>query len=450
MCMMNEEEKNRRAAEKWEGAEAMKKESVVKAALLGLGTVGSGVYKLVERQKEQLPAKTGMQLEIAKILVHDMKKERPGVRRELLTDSFEEILKDSDIQIVIEVVGGIEPAKRMIMDALKAGKNVVTANKDLIAAHGRELLNTAEEHHVDLLFEASVAGGIPIINPLKECLAGNEILSVMGIVNGTTNYILTKMTEEGMDFDEALKRAQELGYAEADPTSDIEGHDAGRKVAILASIAFHSKVTFKDVYVEGITRITSRDIAYAEEFGNVIKLLGIARNEGGEIEAAVYPMMLPKDHPLASVRDSFNAVFVQGDAVGDTMFYGRGAGELPTASAVMADVLRILRNIRCGCNGRIGCTCYRNLPMKPIEESQHKYYVRMLVENRPGVLAQITGTLAEQGVSIEKVVQKVFRDNKAEVVIITEKIQERYVKNALDEFRRSPVIYDISNILREY
>lgn len=428
----------------------MKKGNVVKAALLGLGTVGGGVYKLVSRQKEQIASKTGLELEIVKILVHDIKKERQGVSRELITDSFEEILNDPEIQIVIEVMGGIEPARRMLLEAMKAGKNVVTANKDLVAAHGRQLLDMAGSHRVDLLFEASVAGGIPIINPLKECLAGNEITDIMGIVNGTTNYILTKMTEEGMDFSDALKKAQELGYAEADPTSDIEGYDAGRKVAILASIGFHSKVTFKDVYVEGITRITSRDIEYAEEFNSVIKLLGVAKNTGDGIEAAVYPMMLPKEHPLASVRDSFNAVFIHGDAVGDTMFYGRGAGELPTASAVMGDVIRILRNIRCGCTGRVGCTCYRDLPIRPVTKSHHKYYVRMLVENKPGVMALITSTLAGQGVSIEKIVQKIFRDKRAEIVIITEEIQECYVKNALDEFRRSPVIYDISNIIREY
>ena len=263
-----------------------------------------------------------------------------------MTDKWEDIIQNDEIEIVIEVMGGIEPAKTMILEALNAGKNVVTANKDLVAEYGRELLDAAEKNRVDFLFEAAVAGGIPIIRPLKQCLAANEIDEVIGIVNGTTNYILTKMFEEGMDFQEALDQATVLGYAEADPTADIEGLDAGRKVAIMASIAFHSRVTFSDVYTEGITKISARDIAYAKEFGSVIKVLGVAHNTEGGIEVAVHPMILPKEHPLASVRESFNAVFVHGDAVDDVMFYGRGAGEFPTASAVMGDVIDVVRDIQ--------------------------------------------------------------------------------------------------------
>ena len=250
----------------------------------------------------------------------------------MLTSQWDEIINDPEIEIVIELMGGINPAKEYILSALKAGKHVVSANKDLIAVHGHELLDAAHESKVDFLFEAAVAGGIPIIRPLKQCLAGNHMTEVMGIVNGTTNFILTKMTQEGMEFKDALALATELGYAEADPTADIEGLDAGRKVAILASVAFNSRVVFDDVYIEGITKITAKDIKYAEAMGCTIKLLGVAKNTESGIEVRVHPMLIPSDHPLATVNDSFNAVFVHGDAVDDAMFYGRGAGEFPTAS----------------------------------------------------------------------------------------------------------------------
>lgn len=268
-------------------------------------------------------------------------KKREGIDSSLLTDNWQEIIEDEEIEIVIEVIGGIEPAKTMILEALRAGKHVVTANKDLIAQQGRELLNAAEESGADFLFEASVAGGIPIIRPLKQCLAANELTDVVGIVNGTTNYILTKMFEENVSFESALVKAKELGYAEADPTADIEGLDAGRKVAIMASIAFHTRVVFEDVHTEGITEITEKDVAYAKDLDCVIKLLGVAHDTEEGIEVGVYPMILKKEHPLASVRDSFNAVFVHGDAVDDAMFYGRGAGEFPTASAVVGDVIDV-------------------------------------------------------------------------------------------------------------
>ena len=379
----------------------------VKVALLGLGTIGSGVYKLIERQQEEMSSKAGASIEIAAILVHNLGKEREGVDRTLLTDRWEDIINNEEIQIVIELMGGIEPARTMILEALKAGKNVVTANKDLVAEYGGELLDTAAEKGVDFLFEAAVGGGIPIIRPMKQCLAVNEIDEVMGIVNGTTNYILTKMFEEGMDFDEALAQATELGYAEADPTADVEGLDAGRKIAILASIAFHSRIGFSDVYTEGITRITARDIAYARELGCVIKLLGIARNTPEGIETAVYPMLLPQHHPLASVRDSFNAIFVHGDAVDDAMFYGRGAGQLPTASAVMGDVIDVVRNLGYHCTGRINCTCYRDTPVKPFEQMKNLFFVRMQVENKPGVLAGIASIFGSHKVSISQVVQKI-------------------------------------------
>ena len=297
----------------------------IQIGLLGLGTVGTGVYKVIGRRGEEMEPQVGARLEIKRILVHNMKKERHGIDQRLLTDQWEDIVKDKDIDIIIEVMGGMEPAKSMILEALAAGKHVVSANKDLIAEHGEELLEAAQKSGTDFLFEAAVAGGIPIIRPLKQCLAGNEIDEVIGIVNGTTNFILTKMFEEGMDFQEALDMATELGYAEADPTADVEGLDAGRKVAIMASAAFRSRVVFSDVYTEGITKITAKDVAYAKEFDSLIKLLGVARNTAQGIEVGVYPMIIDRNHPLAAVRDSFNAVFVHGDAVGDTMFYGRGA-----------------------------------------------------------------------------------------------------------------------------
>lgn len=422
----------------------------IKVALLGVGTVGTGVYKLIQRRADVMVRTIGAEMEVSKILVHNLNKQREGIDASLLTDNWQEIVNDPEIQIIVEVMGGIEPARTMILEALHAGKHVVTANKDLLAAHGKELLDAAEEKHCDLLFEAAVAGGIPIIRPLKQCLAGNEINEVIGIVNGTTNYILTKMFEENMSFEEALAKATELGYAEADPTADVEGLDAGRKVAIMASIAFHSRVIFDDVYTEGITKITSDDIAYAKEFDSVIKLLGVAHNTEGGIEVGVYPMLLNKEHPLASVRDSFNAVFVHGDAVDDAMFYGRGAGELPTASAVMGDIIDVARNIAYGCNGRISCTCYRETPIKKFDEVENKFFLRMQVKNQPGVLASIATVFGSHGVSIARVVQKHIKGDLAELVIVTDKVREDYLKNALEQLRDIENIFEISSVIREY
>ena len=422
----------------------------IKIGLLGLGTVGTGVYKLIRMRSDVMEQTVGAQLEIKKILVHNKNKKREGVDESILTDDWKEIIEDEEIQIIIEVIGGMEPAKTMIMEALRAGKNVVSANKDLIAEEGRELFDAAREYGKDFLFEAAVAGGIPIIRPLKQCLAANEISDVLGIVNGTTNYILTKMFEDGMEFDDALKRAQELGYAEADPTADVEGLDAGRKVAIMASIAFHSRVVFSDVYTEGITKITAADIAYAKEFDSVIKLLGVARNAVDGIEVGVYPVMLSKDHPLASVRESFNAVFIHGDAVDDAMFYGRGAGEMPTASAVAGDVIDVARDLAYDCTGRISCTCYRQIPVKDFGEVQNKFFLRMQVKNRPGVLAQIAQVFGGHKVSIARVVQKNVHPDRAELVIVTEKVKERHMKDATEELKQMESIYEISSVIREY
>ena len=425
----------------------MNQERVVKAGLLGFGTVGSGVYKLVERQKDEMALKAGAGLEIQKILVHNMNKKREGVDQSLLTDKWEDIMNDDEIEIVIEVMGGIEPARTMILEALHAGKNVVTANKDLVATHGHELLEAAEESGVDFLFEAAVAGAIPIIRPLKQCLAANEIQEVIGIVNGTTNFILTKMIEEGMDFDDALALATELGYAEADPTADIEGLDAGRKVAILASVAFNSRVVFDDVYIEGITKITAKDIKYAKEMGCDIKLLGVAKNTEEGIEAYVCPMLIPSSHPLASVNDSYNAVFVNGDAVENAMFYGRGAGELPTASAVVGDLFDIARNIKANCCARIGCTCYKELPVKKMADTYNRYFMRLIVEDRCGVLAEMTAVFAKYGVSVAQIIQKAAR---AEVVVITAKVREGDFRTAMEELSGRSSVRKVSSMLRVY
>ena len=428
----------------------MSKYKEIKVALLGAGTVGGGVYKLVERRAAEMPDKVGAELKITKVLVKNLQKKREGIPSEVLTDDWEGIIHDPEISIVIELMGGVEPARTYILQALEAGKNVVTANKDLLAEHGQELMEAAERNHRDLCFEAAVGGGIPIIRPLKECLAGNEITEVMGIVNGTPNYILTKMTQEGWNFDDALKEAQRLGFAEADPTADVEGLDAGRKMAILASIAFHSRVTFKDVDVKGITKITAKDIRYAKEFGYTLKLLGVARNEEGKMEVGVSPMMIPSTHPLANVNDSFNAVFVHGDAVDDAMFQGRGAGEFPTASAVVGDLISVARDMQYDCCGRIGCSCYKNLSMKPAGEARHKYFLRLIVEDRTGILAGVAGVLGNNGVSINQVIQKPAVNGVAELVVITDKVETRHLNDAMMIFGEMSMIREVASVIRVY
>lgn len=424
----------------------------IQAALLGLGTVGGGTYKVLQTQKEEMENKLGAVVEIKRILVRNLEKAAQKVDDpSVLTDSWEKILEDPEIQIVIELIGGIEPARTYILAALRAGKHVVTANKDLLAEHGKELMDTAKEMGCDLLFEAAVGGGIPIIRPLKQCLAGNRIQEVMGIVNGTTNFILTKMTQEGMEFQEALDEATRLGYAESDPTADIQGLDAGRKMAILASIAFNSRVTFSDVATEGITKITAKDIQYARELGCVIKLLGMAKNTPDGIEVGVSPMLIPQSHPLAAVNDSYNAIFVVGDAVQDAMFFGRGAGEMPTASAVVGDVFDVVRNIMHGCCGRISCTCYKELPIKRPEAVKNKYFVRMRVENRCGVLAGIAQVFAGNRVSISQMIQtQVKADGQAELVFITDQVEAQYFQDSLTVLKSMSMVYKIPTVIRVY
>lgn len=320
----------------------------------------------------------------------------------------------------------------------------------MLAEHGKELLDTAAKYGCDLMFEAAVAGGIPIIRPMKQCLAGNDISEIMGIVNGTTNFILTKMSEEGMSYQEALKKAKELGYAEADPTADVEGYDAGRKIAIMASIAFHSRVTFFDVYIEGITKITEKDIAYAKELGMRIKLLGVAKHIEEGIEVKVHPMLLSKEHPLANVSDSFNAVFVHGDALDDAMFMGRGAGALPTASAVVGDLIDVVRNMKFHCNGRIGCSCYKEVPVKKIEETSSKFFMRLQVKDKPGALAGVANVLGNSGVSIAQVVQKAGDGSFAELVVITDVVQEGSFMDAITILEGMSMVKEISSVVRVY
>ncbi|HIX28399.1 MAG TPA: homoserine dehydrogenase [Candidatus Blautia stercoravium] len=424
---------------------------IIHAALLGLGTVGTGVYKVLKSQEEEMEQKIGAAVAIKKILVRNLKKAAAKLQEpELLTDSWQEILEDESIDIIIEVMGGIHPAKEYITAALSAGKHVVTANKDLVASFGGELLDCAAEHHCDFLFEASVAGGIPIIRPLKQCLAGNHISEVVGIVNGTTNFILTKMTQEHMEFADALALATRLGYAEADPTADIQGYDAGRKVAIMASIAFNSRVTFEDVATEGITHISSKDIRYAKELGCVIKLLGVAKNAENGIEVKVQPMLVPEGHPLASVNDSFNAVFVHGDAVDDAMFYGRGAGELPTASAIVGDVFDIVRNILFQCTGRISCTCYKELPIKKQEETKSRFFLRLHVDDKPGVLAGIASVLGNYNVSIAQMIQKHRKEDFAEIVVVTSEVREGNFHDAMLIIEGMEAVHKISSVIRVY
>jgi homoserine dehydrogenase len=423
---------------------------MINVGLLGCGTVGSGVVKLLDQNQEIITKRTGDTIRLKSVLEKDIEKCLAlGLNEEMVVADFSKIVDDKEIDIVVELIGGIEPAFNYIKEAMKKGKHVVTANKDLIAVKGEELFKTAKENNVDFYFEASVAGGIPIIFPLKQSLAGNKIKEVIGILNGTTNYILTKMTKQGCNFDETLIEAQELGYAEADPSSDVCGLDAARKIAILASIAFNNRVTLDKVYVEGITSITAADIKYAGELGYVIKLLAITKeDEEGQIQARVHPAFLPKNHPLANVNDVFNAVFVKGDAVGEIMHYGRGAGQMPTASAVVGDLVEVSRNIIQNINARIGCTCFDEKPVLSINDLEVEFYIRMNVIDRPGVLAGIAGVFGNNSVSIATVLQKTSKQGKAELILITHKVMEQNLRNALSLLDGMSIVHEINNVIR--
>ncbi|MDD4171125.1 MAG: homoserine dehydrogenase [Syntrophomonas sp.] len=422
---------------------------MIRVGLLGCGTVGGGVVKLLTKNRTTIAAKTGSEIIITRVLEKDKQKcIQLGLAEEMITDRIEDIINDDSIDIVVELIGGIEPALSFIIAAMNKGKHVVTANKDLIAVKGKELFATAELNKVDFYFEASVAGGIPIVYPLKQSLAGNHIEEVIGILNGTTNYILTKMTQEGRDYHEVLREAQDLGYAESDPTADVGGLDAARKIAILSSIAFNSRVTLDDVYVEGITDITPQDIRYARELGYVVKLLAIAKEVEGKIQARVHPAFIPIKHPLANVNDVFNAVFVRGDAVGEIMHYGRGAGEMPTASSVAGDIIEIGRNMAFNISARIGCTCYDEKAILPIGELIAQYYIRMTVTDRPGVLAGIAGVFGNNDVSIATVVQKTNTDNMAELILITHSVREKDLQDSLTILKGMNIVSKINNVIR--
>ncbi|MDD3925362.1 MAG: homoserine dehydrogenase [bacterium] len=420
----------------------------INIGILGLGTVGCGTAELLQRNAELISRRVGADIRIAAVVDLDLERPRPvSFPPEIMTTDARKVIADPDIDIIVEVIGGVHPAREFIMEALRQGKNVVTANKELIAKHGSEILDLAGELGRDFLFEASVGGGIPIIGPLKSSLVANRVEKILGIVNGTTNYILTKMSTEGLDFADVLQEAQAMGYAEADPTSDVEGYDSAYKLAILSAIAFNTRINISDIYCEGIRGISSKDIAYAAELGYVIKLLAVARPFNGQVEARVHPAMIPADHPLAAVNDVFNAVFLRGDGVGDLMFYGRGAGSLPTGSAIIGDVIESARNIINCANGRISCTCFDKLSIRPISDIELKYYLRMQVADEPGVLASLAGVLGDHAVSISSVVQKSGGDT-AELVIITHEVAEKNIQAAIDVLSERDYVREVSSLIR--
>ena len=416
----------------------------IKIALLGAGTVGSGVIQALSMNADIIAGRSGAYIEIKKILVRDAKKQRPEVNGILLTDNFDEILDDEEISIVVEVMGGLSPARDYMLRSMAAGKHVVTANKDVIAQHLSELYTAANENTVDFLYEASVGGGIPIIKPLKECLTANKISEIMGVINGTTNYMLTKMTEKHISYDAVLRRAQEKGYAEANPSADVDGLDAARKAAILASLAFDTVIEFEDVSVEGISHITEDDIEYGLNLGYVIKLLAVGRNTDDGIDVRVHPVFLPKTHPLASVNGVFNAVFVRGDVIGDAMFYGRGAGALPTASAVVADIIEVVRDIVSGTTGRMKYRIGERKKLCPVEKTRSSYYLRLVVADEPGVLGEIATTFGRAKVSLKSVIQARWtEDGDAEIVAVTHVVTHAAASAAAEALRALPVVREV-------
>lgn len=365
----------------------------VKVGLVGTGTVGGGCIDILHNHKEDFLRHYGIDIELVRVCSREPEQAEAHGVADIFTEDFNDIINDPEIDIVIELIGGTGIAKQVILDALNAGKNVVTANKAVMATSGEEIMALAEEKGVELAFEASVGGGIPIIGPLKHSLIANEISAVMGIVNGTTNYMLTRMGEDGMSYDEALAEAQAKGFAEADPTADVDGHDAAAKIAILASIAFNSRVVMDDVYTEGIRRISPVDLAMADTMGYAVKLVAHAHRTDHGIDVRVHPTMIPLDHQLAKVNGVYNAIYVIGDAVGETMFFGEGAGAGPAASAVMGDVLEVARHLQLGVKPIVGCTCTDNIPVISVEELQTKYYLRFLVEDRAGVWQHVQTSL---------------------------------------------------------
>ena len=425
-------------------------DSVVRVALLGGGTVGSQVARLMADSAEDLQARVGAPLELVAVAVRDLSKPRPGIPTDLLTDDPFSVVKREDVDIVVEVMGGIDPTKELLETALRNGASVITANKALLSEHGATLHEIAYENGVDLFYEAAVAGAIPLLRPLRESLAGDQVQRVLGIVNGTTNYILTKMDEEGADYADVLAEAQRLGYAEADPTADVEGHDAAAKAAILATLAFHSSVTLSDVYCEGISSVTLRDIEAAKDLGFVIKLLAVAERtpDGHGVVTRVHPAMVARSHPLASVRDAFNAVFVEAESAGQMMFYGRGAGGEPTASAVLGDLVTAARNRRAGAAGQAQ-SVYAGLQPRPIGEAVTRYTVNLDVADRPGVLAQIATCFGDHDVSIQTVRQDTDEETgRAALLIRTHAATEAALSATVTALRDLDSVNEVVAVMR--
>jgi homoserine dehydrogenase len=422
-------------------------ERTIRVGMLGCGTVGSAVVRMMHEHADDIAMRAGCRLEVTRVAVRDVVRDRElPLSSAVFTDDVGSIVDDPDVDIVCELIGGLEPARSIVLQAFAAGKPVVTGNKELLANAGKEVFDAADAADRDLFFEAAVAGGVPLIRSLKESLAGDRVTRMLGIVNGTTNYILTQMSQRSWSFDEALAEAQRLGYAEADPTADVEGSDAAAKCAILASIAFNSRVVASDVYREGIASVTAQDIADAARMGYVVKLLAIAELDEGEVSARVHPAMIPVAHPLAAVHDAFNAVFIEGARVGQLMLYGPGAGGDATATAVVGDLISAARNLVTGGRG-MGCTCALERRIRPMDDTRGQYYLNLHVADRPGVLAEIAGDFGHNGVSIERVWQEGFGDE-ATLVFITHRAQEGALQKTLQELRESTAVRAVSSVLR--
>lgn len=406
----------------------------VKVGLVGTGTVGGGCLDILRNHKEEFKRHFGIDIELTRVCSRQPEVAESYGLSDIFTTDFHEVIEDPEVDLVIELIGGTTFAKEVVIGALQSGKSVVTANKALMASCGEEVMSLAEEKGVEIAFEASVGGAIPIIVPLKHSLIANRIDSIMGIVNGTTNYMLTRMDEDGMSYEDALKEAQERGFAEADPTADVDGLDAAAKIAILASIAFNSRVTMNQVFTEGIRRISPVDLAMAHEMGYAVKLLAHAYRSDGGIDVRVHPTMIPESHQLATVNGVFNAIYTVGDAAGENMFFGEGAGAGPAASAVMGDVLEVARHLQMGIKPIVGCTCTDELPILSVEDLHTKYYIRFVVADRSGVLASAADIFAKYDVSVKTVTQRgnAARDD-VDLVFVTHTAEERNVRKAIDD-----------------
>ena len=419
---------------------------VLRVALLGCGVVGTQVARLLAEQADDLAVRTGARLELAGIAVRRMSHPRPGVDPALLTTDAMGLATRPDVDIVIEVIGGIEPARALLMAAMESGKSVVTANKALLAEHGEQVHAASRAFGTDLYYEAAVAGAIPILRPLRESLAGDAVRRVLGIVNGTTNFILDRMDSSGADFGDSLEEAQSLGFAEADPTADVEGFDAAAKAAILAGLAFHTRVTAADVHREGITEVTAADIASAKTLRRTVKLLAICERSDSGVSVRVHPAMIPRSHPLAGVREAYNAVFVEAEAAGRLMFYGAGAGGVPTASAVLGDVVAVARNRIAGTRGPDAST-YARLPALPMGEAMTRYHVALDVADRPGVLARVAETYARHEVSI-KAVRQEGRGEDAQLVIVTHIAPDAALSRCVTELEMMDSVRAVASVMR--